>query len=570
MSEPSSIRVRGRRVSFFPARDVEAWSRERALDHLRAVASHWAGRDALLRLSDALFGPDEDIARAIAFLSERFECGRLIALRLRDEGLERMAPSPLAAIDWDNLPMLSDLILTPDWGVDAPTRQRLPEAGPDAGAPSAPSPDPSAPASKQRPAVAPSEPDAHTECVVTSPRVVVFDTGGLCFGTDRETFVPTRIDALPGGPNHHFLTGIDAMRRVVEYARAHPEQRACVVGHTDTVGKDASNVELSERRARTVQLFLAGDRDGWAALAVQNQTVADWQTFLQWAHLVMGMNCDPGAVDDDLGEATEGAMRRFRAAYNARYAGVLAVQGPFVADDWKAAFDCYRKNLAEQLGESLASREALLVAAQFAEPPTLACGEEFPAEHAASDGRESARNRRVDVVFHDSNDPPDFGAQPAGEAIYGVEGCRRTYESIAASPFAMLRFCLQDADGAPRAGAVCSLMLDGPLAEATSAADGYVEFRVPAQARTATLLVRGADGRGQERHLTLGGLHGVEEDSGVEGRLRNLGFDTGPDVGNQPDAVAGALSGFQQRCSIDPTGRADDVTRARLAREHGC
>ncbi len=416
--------------------------------------------------------------------------------------------------------------------------------------------------------------DRHYRMVVAAavaqPRIVVFDTGGLCFGTDRETFVPTRIDALLGGPNYHFLTGIDAMRHVVEHARAHPEQRACVIGHTDTVGGGASNVELSRRRAQTVHLFLAGDRDGWAARAVENQTVADWQAFLQWAHLVMGMNCDPGEIDDDLGPATQGALHRFRATYNVRYAGTLAVQGPFVAQDWKAAFDCYRRNLAEQMGESLPSLDAVLAAVQFGEPPTLACGEAFPAEHASVDGLESSRHRRVDVVFYDPHDRPDFDAEPPGVAIYAEQGCTRMYGSIAPSPFAMVRFSVQDAVGAPQAGCVCSLMLDGQVAEATSAADGYVEFRVPAQARAATLLVQGVDGKGQERHIMLGGLHPVADDAGVEGRLRNLGFDTGPDVGKQPDAVAGALSSFQQRCSLDPSGTADDDTRERLAREHGC
>jgi hypothetical protein len=262
-------------------------------------------------------------------------------------------------------------------------------------------------------------------------------------------------------------------------------------------------------------------------------------------------------------------LHRFRATYNARYEGSLAVQGPFVVEDWKAAFDCYRKNLSEQMGESLSSLDAVLAAVQFGAPPTLACGEAFPAEHAGVDGRESARNRRVDVVFYDAEDRPDFDAAPPGVAIYGEEGCERLYESIAPSPFAMVRFCVQDAAGA-QAGCACRLILDGQVTEATSAPDGYVEFRVPAEARTATLLVQGASGKGQERHIVLGGLQAVDDDAGVEGRLRNLGFDTGPAVGQQPDAVAGALSGFQQRCSLEPTGTVDDETRERLAQEHGC
>jgi peptidoglycan hydrolase-like protein with peptidoglycan-binding domain len=503
-----------------------------ACTHAELVEAMAGGDRSALRqmagYSDAAQVDDEIVATHIL---EMLADGRLVAIDVTEphHGMRPIFPGGAVMDDWSNAVPLSTL---------RPT--------------------------------APREPDVRPSPVLAPPRVIVFDTGGLCFGTDRETFVPTRIDALLGGPNYYYLTGIDAMRHVVEHARAHPQQRICVIGHTDTVGKDASNVELSKQRAQTVHLFLAGDRDGWAALAVENQTVADWQAFLQWAHLVMGMNCDPGEVDDDLGEATQGAMHRFRATYNTRYAGALAVQGPFVVEDWKAAFDCYRKNLAEQIGESLTSLDPVLAAVQFGDPPTLACGEAFPAEHAGVDSRESARNRRVDVVFYDPQERPDFDAAPSGMAIYTQERCKRVYGSIAPSPFAMVRFCVQDADGAPQAGAVCSLMLDGQVAQATSAADGYVEFRVPANARTATLLVQGADGKGQERHIMLGGLHAVHDDAGVEGRLRNLGFDTGPDVGKQPDAVAGALSGFQQRCSLEPTGTADDATRERLAHEHGC
>ncbi|MBK8234468.1 MAG: OmpA family protein [Deltaproteobacteria bacterium] len=404
---------------------------------------------------------------------------------------------------------------------------------------------------------------------IDTPSIVVFDTGGLCFASDREIFVPTRIDGPSADVNYHHLTGIDAIREVVEHARAHPGQRACVVGHADSVGTAASNVGLSQRRAQTVHLFLAGERAAWSALAVEHQCVADWQAFLQWAHLVMGMNCDPGEIDDDLGEQTQAAMHRFRASYNARHDGHLAIEGPFVADDWCAAFDCYRKNLAEQLGESWASIGAVLDTLRFGEPPILACGEAYPAEFPGVDRRASARNRRVDVIFYDAAALPALGGAPTPAAIYGDDVCRRSYGTIVCSRFAMVRLCLQDEGGAPQAGLACRLALGEASHEATSGADGYVEFRVPAEARDATLWVQAPNGRGQERQLVLGGLRPVHDEVGVEARLRNLGFDTGPALG-QPDAVAAALAGFQRRCAIESTGSADDDTRARLAREHGC
>lgn len=386
----------------------------------------------------------------------------------------------------------------------------------------------------------------------------IFNTGGLCFGTDRETFIPTRLP-VDEKSNYRFLTGIDALRGCLEYARDNPQLRLCVVGHADTVGGDASNLELSQRRAQTVQLLLAGQVEPWASLAVQNQTVLDWQAFLTWAHQMMGMNCHPGELDDDLGERTQSALHRFRAAYNARHGGKLAIEGPFVAEDWAAAFACYRRSLAEQLG----CKQEELPVPSFTEPAFLGCGEAFPAEHPGADNRESAANRRVDLVFVSDTESPDLLAQPLGSQLYGPE-CTRQQLSVAASPYAMLRLILHDDAGLPRDGLRCQLLLDDELLESRTAADGYLEFRVPASVRHGILHLEEPGGRGKEVPLELGTLPAVSDDAGVAGRLRNLGYDA------TAEAIPNALTQFQQRCELDPTGSANDETRDRLELEHGC
>ena len=412
----------------------------------------------------------------------------------------------------------------------------------------------------------------HTVVVqVPSPSVVIFDTGGLCFGTDREILVPAYLDAHTGLPNHHFITGLDVIRAVVEHARRHPEQRVCVVGHTDTVGSAKSNVELSERRAESVRLFLAGDREGWAALATENQTVADWQLVLRWAHLIMGMNCDPGEVDDDLGQRTQSALHRFRGAYNDRYGGSLAIVGPFVAEDWGAVFDCYVRNLAEQFGEPW-TLQAPLEGVVLGEPAVLACGEAFPAESPGVDGRPSARNRRVEIVFFDPDMPPTFDVTPTATGIYGASTeCRRTYGTATPSPYAMARFELQTAAGEPHQNHSCQLLLGDTVLSGAASGNGYVEFVVPAEPTDATLVISDAVGaQRQERPIHLGGLASVFEDAGVQGRLRNLGFDIRPSLGPDPAAVSTAVSAFQDQCALPATGEVGDETRDALALHHGC
>ncbi len=386
----------------------------------------------------------------------------------------------------------------------------------------------------------------------------IFDTGGLCFGTDRETFIPTRLP-IDEATNYRFLTGTDALRCCLEYAQSHPQLRLCVVGHTDTVGTDSSNVQLSERRAQTVQLLLANERQSWAALATENQTVADWQAFLLWAHQVMGMNCDPGEVDDDLGGRTQAALHRFRATYNSRYQGDLAIEGPFVEADWAAAFDCYRQNLAEQLGCTIDD----LPTPRFTEPAAMGCGEAFPAEGPGADDRASAVNRRVDLVFVGDSENPDLTASPPGAQLYGPE-CTRQPQPVTASTHVMLRLVLHDEAGVPRMGLPCRLLVGDEVLVSKTTPDGYLEFRVPGSVQSATLLLEDPGGRGSEFELELGTLAAIADDAGVTGRLKNLGYESAP------QDLSRSLTRFQEQCELDPTGSLDDETRDRIALEHGC
>jgi len=107
--EHPKLRVGGRTISLVPQSHVEHWTYERAVFQLAAFADHWVGREALLRLSDSLFGPDDDIERAIAYLAMELERGRLVAVRLPDPH-RGMSPLPRETLDWDDVPMLSDLL----------------------------------------------------------------------------------------------------------------------------------------------------------------------------------------------------------------------------------------------------------------------------------------------------------------------------------------------------------------------------------------------------------------------------------------------------------------------------
>jgi N-acetylmuramoyl-L-alanine amidase len=68
----------------------------------------------------------------------------------------------------------------------------------------------------------------------------------------------------------------------------------------------------------------------------------------------------------------------------------------------------------------------------------------------------------------------------------------------------------------------------------------------------------------------LGDLDPVQEVSGVQGRLNNLGFPCGPVDGVLGSMTQAALRAFQAHVGIDPSGEVDTQTRERLVAEHGC
>ncbi len=207
MSEPPSSRVRGRTFALVAARDVETWSRERALQRLREFASEWPGRDALLRLSDSLMGPDEDIDRAIAFLADRFESGRVVAVRLRDDALVGARPNVLGAIDWDNIPMLSELSAVGDWvgGVDAPSRP--------------------APSPAQVPTPEPLPPKPAEEAEL-QPTLLRLELGALGFAERCVLLVPR-----PGAGLWHPWA---ALTTVANHLKENPGDRLVAVGHHES------------------------------------------------------------------------------------------------------------------------------------------------------------------------------------------------------------------------------------------------------------------------------------------------------------------------------------------------
>lgn len=257
--------------------------------------------------------------------------------------------------------------------------------------------------------------------VVERVRAHLLEMEDVCFSFDSVVTLaqPRRTVTTADGGD---LTGIAVIAAALRFGQEHPDKRLLIVGHTDTAGSRSYNRTLSEDRAKNVLALLTGDRDGWATSCQARHRVEDWQRILKWAHQAHGWDCDPGDVDDVYGPMSRQARERFRTRYNEEFGASIAVLGPQGLDDWKAYYDLYDVSIAQLLGVPVADLAGMRQGLSLLDPPTLACGEQWPKDGRTEDGVRSEVNRRVELVFFDQGEVPDMSSEtPPGASLYGDE-----------------------------------------------------------------------------------------------------------------------------------------------------
>jgi N-acetylmuramoyl-L-alanine amidase len=121
-------------------------------------------------------------------------------------------------------------------------------------------------------------------------------------------------------------------------------------------------------------------------------------------------------------------------------------------------------------------------------------------------------------------------------------------------------------DDEPRANEAFTLHLDGRQIEGTTDGDGWLQMGIPPNARTVQLVIQST---GEEIHLALGNLDPIDEVSGIQGRLANLGFYEGAIDGQKSDDLAASVGAFQKKNGLPETGEADSATRDALRSAYG-
>jgi N-acetylmuramoyl-L-alanine amidase len=122
--------------------------------------------------------------------------------------------------------------------------------------------------------------------------------------------------------------------------------------------------------------------------------------------------------------------------------------------------------------------------------------------------------------------------------------------------------------GKPRANVQYVLEIDGVVTSGTTDGEGRIQHSISPHARTGSLTV----GENKEEFYTLrlGHVDPIDEVTGYQARLKNLGYYHGPIDGESGEETAAALRRFQRAQGLRVTGQADSETRDKLKSEYGC
>jgi N-acetylmuramoyl-L-alanine amidase len=137
-------------------------------------------------------------------------------------------------------------------------------------------------------------------------------------------------------------------------------------------------------------------------------------------------------------------------------------------------------------------------------------------------------------------------------------------------PLCRLAVELRAPTGDGLSGIQYRLSVDGrPTKEGVTGSDGLVEAQVPATAVEADLEVWHGTPHAFHWTLAVGHLDPVSEESGVAGRLENLGYHAHVDPDDPAGALRRAVSAFQRDHGLGETGVIDDATRDALVLHAG-
>ncbi|MEP6901568.1 MAG: peptidoglycan-binding domain-containing protein [Actinomycetota bacterium] len=125
---------------------------------------------------------------------------------------------------------------------------------------------------------------------------------------------------------------------------------------------------------------------------------------------------------------------------------------------------------------------------------------------------------------------------------------------------------LLDDDDSPRANLNYILEIDGKEFTGMTDGNGAIRISIPPEAKKGKLILTDEN---EEYDLYLGHLDPIEKISGVQARLKGLGYynsETSQAVNPETEQ---AVKDFQEAYKLEPTGQIDDAFRSKLESIYG-
>lgn len=139
----------------------------------------------------------------------------------------------------------------------------------------------------------------------------------------------------------------------------------------------------------------------------------------------------------------------------------------------------------------------------------------------------------------------------------------------------LLRIVLKDLSNQACSSKKYKLLVEGKVYQGTTNGEGLIEHEIPARAENAELTAWiDLDQNNFDKEYTwtlkIGHLDPINAISGVQARLKNLGFRCGKSDGIIGPKTKHALRTFQTKAGLEPDGIIGEKTRKALLDAHGC
>ncbi len=135
-----------------------------------------------------------------------------------------------------------------------------------------------------------------------------------------------------------------------------------------------------------------------------------------------------------------------------------------------------------------------------------------------------------------------------------------------------LRIILKDEDGNPLANVSYKLQLGSETFDGTTNDKGLLENEAPSNITEGKLTVNKQNVLGDNYTwiLKISSLDPIEEITGVQARLTNLGYRCGSIDGIKGPRTEAAIKIFQRKNGLTPNGQLDEKTCSKLKEVYGC